>query len=78
VAAACGALELVFVRRVRVRRMTVAASGFAPAPVQLDLFRPDPDARYRRLLEAADAVRRRYPTSGSLLPARALLACGNV
>jgi len=71
--AAREALGKAYVRRVRVRRMTVEASGFEPSPVQLDLFVPDPDARRRRLLGAADAVRRRYPTSGILMPARALL-----
>lgn len=71
--AARTALAIAFVRRVRVRRLAIEASGFEPSPVQLDLFRPDPDARRRRLLAAADAVRRRYPTPEVLLPGRALL-----
>jgi hypothetical protein len=68
------AFELLYRRRVRVRRVAVELSGFEPSPVQLDLFQPDNQGRLRRLLQAADAVRRRHPTAPALLPARALFA----
>jgi DNA polymerase-4 len=61
-----------YARRVRVRRLAVEISGFEPSPVQLDLFQPDSEARLRRLLQAADQVRRRYPTAPALVRARAL------
>ena len=73
-AAARAAFELVYRRRVRVRRVAVEVAGFEPSPVQLDLFRADTDGRLRRLLQAADTVRRRHPTAPALLPARALFA----
>jgi len=53
-------LAALYVRRVRVRRLTLRASGLAPAALQLDLFRADTDVRMRRLLQATDRVRARY------------------
>lgn len=70
------ALALALLRRVRVRRMSVEVAGFEPSPVQLDLFAPDPDAKLRRVMHAADQVRRRYADAAALLPARALVAEG--
>jgi DNA polymerase IV len=74
--AARTALALAYARRVRVRRLTVEAAGFEPSPVQLDLFRPDTGAKLRRLMHAADQVRRRYAAAQTLLPARAFLSGG--
>jgi len=68
-AAARAALAQAYRRRVRVRRLELQASGFEPSPVQLDLFAPDPDARLRRLLQASDRVRARYPTAPALASA---------
>jgi len=73
-AAARAALAVAYCRRVRVRRLEVQASGFEPGAVQLDLFAPDRDARLRRLLQATDRVRTRYPTPGALTTALALAA----
>jgi DNA polymerase-4 len=75
--AARAALDLAYVRRVRVRRLGVEATGLAPNPVQLDLFVTDTEARRRRLAAAADAVRQRHPAPDVLLPARALLGRGD-
>jgi DNA polymerase-4 len=72
--AARTALALAYQRRVRVRRLAVETAGFEPSPVQLDLFAPDTGAKLRRLMHAADQVRRRYPAAPALLPARAFLA----
>lgn len=66
-------LAQAYTRRVRVRRLQVVTSGFEPSPVQLDLFEPDVEARWRRLMQAADRVQGRYPAPGVLVSARAFL-----
>jgi len=61
-------------RRVRVRRMELRVHHVEPAPVQLDLFREDPDSRLHRLMTAADRVRRRFGDDPrTLMRARSLL-----
>jgi DNA polymerase-4 len=60
--AACRALELAWVRRVRVRRLRLVCDRLAFPPAQLELF---PAERRRldrrgRLIGAVDAVRRRF------------------
>ena len=59
-AAARQALASAYVRRVRVRRLTLRATAVAPESLQLDLFQPDVEARLRRLQRATDRVRARY------------------
>jgi len=59
-AAARPALASAYVRRVRVRRLTLRATALAPESLQLDLFQPDGEARLRRLQRATDRVRARY------------------
>ena len=71
-AAAAPALAAAYMRRVRVRRLAVRASRLAPESVQLDLFRPDQDARQRQLSRATDRVRARY--GEALVRGRAFLA----
>jgi hypothetical protein len=71
-AAARGALAAAYVRRVRVRRLLLRAVRLAPESVQLDLFRPDADARLRQLLRATDRVRARY--GEAVVRGRSLLA----
>lgn len=70
--AARTALAAAYVRRVRVRRLGLRATRLAPGSVQLDLFRPDADARQRQLLRATDRVRARY--GEVVVRGRALLA----
>ncbi|MFQ5600691.1 MAG: hypothetical protein ACE5G2_09055 [Candidatus Krumholzibacteriia bacterium] len=70
--AARASLVAAYRRRVRVRRLELQAWGFEPSPTQLDLFRPDPDARQRRLLQATDRIRARYNDPRALRRARAL------
>jgi DNA polymerase-4 len=61
-------------RRVRVRSMQLRVHRVEPAPVQLDLFQVDPEARLHRLMSAADRVRRRFGDDPRTLQrARALL-----
>jgi DNA polymerase-4 len=75
-AAARPTLAALYVRRVRVRRLLLRAGGLEPASVQLDLFRPDGEARLRRLMQASDQVRQRYGGAPVLLRGRALLGSG--
>jgi len=61
-------------RRVRVRRMELRLHHVEPAPVQLDLFVVDPEARLHRLMRATDRVRARFGDDPrTLLRARSLL-----
>jgi len=71
-------LAALYVRRVRVRRLLLRAGGLEPASVQLDLFRPDVEARLRRLMQATDRVRARYGGAPVLLRGRALLGNGSI
>ena len=70
--AARSALAAAYARRVRVRRLALRATRLAPESVQLDLFRPDVDARLRQLVRATDRVRARY--GEAVVRGRALLA----
>ena len=61
-------------RRVRVRRMELRVHHVESAPVQLDLFVVDPEARLHRLMHATDRVRARFGDDPrTLLRARSLL-----
>jgi DNA polymerase-4 len=78
VTAARAALSRLYNRRVRVRRIELQAQGLAPCAVQLDLFVPDAEARVRRVLNAVDRIRERYPTAAALLRGRTLVAPATV
>jgi DNA polymerase-4 len=61
-------------RRVRVRRLELRVPHVESAPVQLDLFQVDAEARLRRLMHATDQVRRRFGDDPrTLLRARSLV-----
>jgi len=61
-------------RRVRVRRLELRVHHVEPAPVQLDLFQVDPEARLHRLMHATDRLRQRFGNEPrTLLRARSLL-----
>jgi nucleotidyltransferase/DNA polymerase involved in DNA repair len=72
--AARRAFVSVYRRRVRVRRMQLHVHHVEPAPVQLDLFHVDTEARLQRLMSATDSVRRRFGDDPRMVQrARALL-----
>jgi DNA polymerase-4 len=60
------------VRRIRVRSVGLALEGLMPLGYAADLFEPETETKYRRLQEAADAIRTRYGAgaiSRGLVPA---------
>ena len=71
--AACEAARRAFVRRVRIRRVTLRLSEFGAAGPELDLFDPR-DAKVERLQGALDRVHSRHGLA-SIVPC-ALLSLG--
>ena len=72
--AARRAFVVAYRRRVRVRRMELRVHHVEPAPVQLDLFAVDPEARLHRLMHATDRILTRFGDDPrTLLRARSLL-----
>ena len=62
--AAAEAFERVFKRRVRVRKLTLAAAATSPAPIQIGLFHEtggDGREKARRVQAALDGLRGKYP-----------------
>lgn len=60
VEAARRAFVAAYRRRVRVRALQLRVHHVEPAPVQLDLFRGDPEGRLHRLMSASDRIRGRF------------------
>lgn len=71
--AAQGAFARLFTRRVRVRRLALSVRGTEPEPLQLDLFAASvAGGRTRRLHDALDTLRARFPGRAAPAFGRAL------